>query len=74
MQNPKIDWYGRDELRTMKATSEPDTVAQIEPVINTEAESVAKNVPEYPATVTEADEVENTEITEDDKTVIEQGE
>ena len=29
MRTPKIDWYGRDELRSLKETAQPETVAEV---------------------------------------------
>ena len=63
MNKPKIDWYGRDELRSLKETAQPETVAEVMPTVT----PVAKEVPEYPATDLTADEVETVEISEDDK-------
>ena len=62
MNNPKIDWYGRDELRSLKETAQPETVTEVLPTVT----PVAKEVPEYPVTDTTADEVETVEISEDD--------
>lgn len=63
MNLPKIDWYGRDELRSLKETAQPETVAEVLPTVT----PVAKEVPEYPVTDGSADEVETVEISEDDK-------
>ena len=63
MNTPKIDWYGRDELRSLKETAQPELVAEVMPNVT----SVAKEVPEYPVTDVTADEVETVEISEDDK-------
>ena len=62
MNNPKIDWYGRDELRSLKETAQPETVTEVLPTVT----PVAKEVPEYPVTDTTADEVETVEISESD--------
>ena len=62
MNLPKIDWYGRDELRSLKETAQPETVAEVMPTVT----PVAKEVPEYPVTDVTADEVETVEISEDD--------
>ena len=62
MNNPKIDWYGRDELRSLKETAQPETVTEVLPTVT----PIAKEVPEYPVTDTTADEVETVEISEDD--------
>ena len=62
MNKPKIDWYGRDELRSLKETAQPETVAEVMPTVT----PVAKEVPEYPVTDVTADEVETVEISEDD--------
>ena len=62
MNNPKIDWYGRDELRSLKETAQPETVTEVLPTVT----PVAKEVPEYPVTDTTADEVETVEISEVD--------
>ena len=62
MNLPKIDWYGRDELRLLKQTAQPELVAEVMPTVT----PVAKEVPEYPVTETTADEVETVEISEDD--------
>ena len=62
MNNPKIDWYGRDELRSLKETAQPETVTEVLPTVT----PVAKEVPEYPVTDVTADEVETVEISEDD--------
>ena len=62
MNTPKIDWYGRDELRSLKETAQPETVAEVLPTVI----PVTKEVPEYPVTVTTADEVETVEISESD--------
>ena len=62
MNNPKIDWYGRDELRSLKETAQPETIAEVLPNVTT----VAQEVPEYPVTDTTADEVETVEISEVD--------
>lgn len=62
MKLPKIDWYGRDELRLLKQTAQPELVAEVTPT----APSVTKEVPEYPITDVTADEVETVEISEDD--------
>ena len=62
MKAPKIDWYGRDELRSLKETAQPETVAEVLPNVT----SVAQEVPEYPVTDVTADEVETVEISEDD--------
>ena len=62
MKLPKIDWYGRDELRSLKETAQPETVAEVLPNVT----PVAQEVPEYPVTDVTADEVETVEISEDD--------
>ena len=62
MNAPKIDWYGRNELRSLKETAQPETVAEVMPNVT----PVAKEVPEYPVTDVTADEVETVEISEDD--------
>ena len=62
MNNPKIDWYGRDELRSLKETAQPETVTEVLPTVT----PVAQEVPEYPVTDTTADEVETVEISESD--------
>ena len=62
MKSPKIDWYGRDELRSIKETAQPETVAEVLPNVT----PVAQEVPEYPVTDLTADEVETVEISEDD--------
>ena len=62
MKLPKIDWYGRDELHSLKETAQPETVAEVLPNVT----PVAQEVPEYPATDLTADEVETVEISEDD--------
>ena len=61
MNTPKIDWYGRDELRSLKETAQPETVTEVLPTVT----PVAQEVPEYPVTDTTADEVETVEISED---------
>ena len=62
MNIPKIDWYGRDELRSLKETAQPETAAEVMPAVT----PVTKEVPEYPVTDVTADEVETVEISEDD--------
>ena len=62
MNKPKIDWYGRDELRSLKETAQPELVAEVMPTVT----PVAQEVPEYPVTDLTADEVETVEISEDD--------
>ena len=62
MNTPKIDWYGRDELRSLKETAQPETVSEVLPTVT----PVAQEVPEYPVTDTTADEVETIEISEGD--------
>ena len=62
MNTPKIDWYGRDELRSLKETAQPENVAEVLPNVT----PVAQEVPEYPVTDVTADEVETVEISEDD--------
>ena len=62
MNNPKIDWYGRDELRSLKETAQPETVTEVLPTVT----PVAKEVPEYPVTDVTADEVETVEISDND--------
>ena len=62
MNLPKIDWYGRDELRSLKETAQPETVVEVMPTVT----PIAKEVPEYPVTDDSADEVETVEISEDD--------
>ena len=62
MNIPKIDWYGRDELRSLKETPQPETVTEVLPNVT----PVAKEVPEYPVTDTTADEVETVEISDSD--------
>ena len=62
MNTPKIDWYGRDELRLLKETAQPETVTEVLPTVT----PVAKEVPEYPVTDTTADEAETVEISESD--------
>ena len=62
MNMPKIDWYGRDELRSLKETAQPETVAEVLPTVT----PVVQEVPEYPVTDVTADEVETVEISEDD--------
>ena len=62
MKSPKIDWYGRDELRSLKETAQPELVAEVMPTVT----PAAKEVPEYPVTDVTADEVETVEISEDD--------
>ncbi len=62
MNLPKIDWYGRDELRLLKQTAQPETAAEVLPNVT----PVAQEVPEYPVTYVTADEVETVEISEDD--------
>ena len=61
MNKPKIDWYGRDELRSLKETAQPELVAEVMPTVT----PVAQEVPEYPVTDLTADEVETVEISED---------
>ncbi len=62
MNIPKIDWYGRDELRSLKETAQPETVTEVLPNVT----PVAQEVPEYPVTDATADNVETVEISEDD--------
>ena len=62
MKAPKIDWYGRDELRSLKETAQPETVTEVLPNVT----SVAQEVPEYPITDLTADEVETVEISDSD--------
>lgn len=62
MNTPKINWYEKDELKSLKDTTQPETVAEVLPKV----ESVAQPVPEYPATDVTADELDVTEISEDD--------
>ena len=62
MNTPKIDWYGRDELRAIKETAQPELVAEVMPTVP----PVAKEVPEYPVTDVTADEVETVEISDND--------
>ena len=62
MNTPKIDWYGRDELRSLKETAQPETVVEVLPNVT----PLAQEVPEYPVTDLTADEVETVEISEDD--------
>ena len=62
MNTPKIDWYGRDELRSLKETAQPETVSEVLPNVT----PVTKEVPEYPVTDETADEVETVEISEAD--------
>ena len=62
MNLPKIDWYGRDELRSLKETAQPETVAEVMPTVT----PVTKEVPEYPVTDLTADEVETVEISDSD--------
>ena len=62
MNLPKIDWYGRDELRLLKQTAQPELVAEVMHTVT----PVAKEVPEYPVTDLTADKVESVEISEDD--------
>ena len=62
MNTPKIDWYGRDELRSLKETAQPELVAEVLPTVT----PVAKEVPEYPVTDLTADEVETVEISDND--------
>ena len=62
MKSPKIDWYGRDELRSLKETAQTETIAEVLPNVT----PVAQEVPEYPVTDTTADEVETVEISEVD--------
>ena len=62
MNNPKIDWYGRDELRTLKETAQPETVTEVLPTVT----PVAQEVPEYPVADVTADEVETVEISDSD--------
>ena len=69
MNTPKIDWYGRDELRSLKETAQPETVAEVMPTVP----PVAQEVPEYPVTDLTADEVETVEISEDDNQKNEEG-
>ena len=69
MNTPKIDWYGRDELRTLKETTQPETVTEVLPTVT----PVAQEVPEYPVTDTTADEVETVEISEGDNKKTEEG-
>ena len=51
MNLPKIDWYGRDELRLLNQTAQPELVAEVMPTVT----PVAKEVPEYPVTDVTAD-------------------
>ena len=62
MNTPKIDWYGRDELRSLKETAQPETVSEVLPNVT----PVAQEVPEYPVTDATADKVETVEISEVD--------
>ena len=62
MYTHNIDWYGRNELRSLKETAQPETVTEVLPNVT----PVAKEVPEYPVTDTTVDEVETVEISEDD--------
>lgn len=58
MNTPKIDWYGNDILRTLKPS--------VEEVIP-DPEPVAQSIPEYPATLEQADEVTSVETKADMK-------
>ena len=69
MKAPKINWYGRDELRSFKETVQPETVSEVMPNVT----PVAQEVPEYPATDLTADEVETVEISEDSNQKNEEG-
>ena len=62
MSIPKIDWYGRDELRLLKETAQPETVVEVMSTVT----PVAKEVPEYLVIYATADEVETVEISESD--------
>lgn len=62
MNTPKINWYANDELRALKETTQPETISEVLPTV----EPVAQPVPEYPATDITADELDVTEISEDD--------
>lgn len=58
MNTPKIDWYGNDILRTLKPSAE-EVIPDPEPV--------AQSIPEYPATLEQADEVTSVETKADMK-------
>ena len=58
MNTPKIDWYGNDILRTLKPTFE-EVIPDPDPV--------AQAIPEYPATLEQADEVTSVETKADMK-------
>lgn len=76
MNLPKIDWYGRDELKAIYAdrTVETNAPTDVEQPLTTPADSVANVEQNYPERVERADELETTEVNENNKIPVEEGE
>lgn len=73
MNLPKIDWYGRDELKAIYADRAVETNAptDVEQPLTKPAANVEQN---YPERVERADELETTEVNENNKIPVEEGE
>lgn len=64
----QVNWYPNNVMDTLK--DDPETVTEVTPP----EYEVAKDVPEYPAIVESGDELEATELIEDNNELIDQGE
>ena len=76
MNLPKIDWYGRDELKAIYADRAVETNAptNVEQPLEKPADSIANPEQNYPERVERADELETTEVNENNKIPVEEGE
>jgi hypothetical protein len=76
MNLPKIDWYGRDELKAIYADRAVETNAptDVEQALETPSDNPANREQNYPERVERADEFETTEVNENNKIPVEEGE
>ena len=76
MNLPKIDWYGRDELKAIYADRAVETNAptDVEQPLETPSDNIANREQNYPERVERADELETTEVNENNKIPVEEGE
>ena len=76
MNLPKIDWYGRDELKAIYADRVVETNAptDVEQPLETQSDNLANREQNYPERVERADELETTEVNENNKIPVEEGE
>lgn len=68
-----INWYPNNVFERLKE-DEPTTIAEVTPPATMPADTPAQEVPNYPATETDGDELAVAEINDNGDTLVEEGE